>query len=146
MKQVIVAGAFLLANVIGPAMADCSLYGGNMSAAQINTLLNTAGTTPPGTMYACYRKGAVRENNEYLVGGNQVWDYKKGPAAPGNKDPSKQVGTYIVAGERIAYTYTVGGSFAYNICVTPSGNTYQFVPNPGGANLSIVVSTSNNGC
>ena len=142
MKRITVAGIFLLANIVGPAMADCTAFGGNMTQAQVNALLS-----PGSNVYTCYNPGGGRQNNETLLAGTQFQDFKKGPPSPTNNDPTAVVGTYtlgITDPGTVQYNYTVGGSFTYNICVTPSGNTYQFVN--GATNLSIVVTPGPGTC
>jgi hypothetical protein len=153
MTRVFVAAVFLATNVVGPAMATCTGFGGSMSASAIATLLKPLVATPPplpsGATYACYNNGSMRENNETLIGSatsGAVWDYKLGAPSAGNKDPSAQVGTYTISGTAtgtITYTYAHTAP-AYQICVTPSGSTYQFYN--GSANIGVVISTSVSGC
>ena len=152
-RRVLVVNLFL-ASAAGPAIADCTAFGGYMTGTQIATLL-TPGNTFPSGVYACYKSGGVRQNNEYIFAhgpNGAVWDYKKGPSNP--TDPSGPVGTYTGGVTTIGgnsnvgtMTYTYGStSYTYAICVTPSGTTYQFYNIAANTNLSIVVSTSNNGC
>jgi hypothetical protein len=139
MKQLIVAGVFVLTNVVGPAMAQtpCSPFGGFMTGNGIQSLLN------PGTnVYACYNPG-TRENNETLLTGTtsgSFQEYHKGGATIQNE------GMYTISGGAstgtIQYAYTGGKSYTYDICLNPSGNTYQFVNTSTNALLSIVVTTS----
>src|SRR5208282_6660960 len=79
MKRVIVAGAFLLANVVAPAMADCvsTSNGTNIGTAAIKSLLAPGNTYPSGT-YACYNNGSRRENNEYLYSTSQFYEFHNG--------------------------------------------------------------------
>lgn len=139
MNRITIAGLFLLANIAGPAMADCSAYGGPMTASAITTLLQ-----PGGGVYACYNPGSHRENNETLINGTQVQEYHTGGSTV------ELEGTYAITTSGsagvITYTYNSGGAFSYNICVTPAGNAYQFVNTSTGTNYTIVVSASTSGC
>lgn len=134
------AASFFLVVGQGEALADCAAFGGTLKAngnGSITSLLK-----PGGGVYACYRSGSAIENNETLINGTQVQDYKKGPSDP--RDRSTVVGTYRITGGNtgvITYTYGSNG-FAYNICATPNGNTYQFAPTGGGPNIAIIVSNS----
>ena len=156
MKRAIVAGVFLLANVVEPAMAQISVlacanagHGSNMTVAQINTLLN-----PGAGIYACYNTvsfghAGTRENNESLVGGGNFQDYKKGGSDP--KDPTKILGTYTIGlgnyGGQIVYHYTGGGAFAYLICTDAStAPEYYFIRVPSGQVLNVYVTPSPGTC
>ena len=144
MKWVITAGILAAAGFAGPAMASCVDFGGVMADSDITTLLN-----PGGSIYACYNPGSGRENNETLVNATQVQDFKNGAPGPGNNDPTAIVGTYTIGGGAtgvIAYTYSSGGTFSYNICKTPAGSIYQFVNTSTNANLSIAISTGPGSC
>jgi hypothetical protein len=104
---------------------------------------------------ACYpAAGPPWTNQEYHTGvlTGTVTDYKKGPPAPGNKDPSKQVGTYGITatgtGGVITYTYNGGSTFAYKVWGTQTGGSgiYDFcnvitptTPLPG--QVMVIVST-----
>ena len=144
MKRITAAGIFLLANIVGPAMADCTNFGGAMTQAQVTALLN-----PGNNVYTCYNPGSGRQNNETLLAGNQFQDFKHGAPGPTNRDPTAVVGTYTLGSSdpgTVQYIYTVGGTYTYNICVTPSGNIYQFVNTGTGANLSIAVTSGPGNC
>jgi hypothetical protein len=143
MNRIAVAGIILFANVAGPAMADCSAFDGAMTATAITSLLVPEGNY--GTVYSCYNNGTRRENNETLFNGTQFQEYHNGGATV------ELEGTYTIVGTDsnpgiITYMYNSGGVFAYNICVTPSGSTYQFVNTSTPPNLGIVVSASTSGC
>ena len=142
MKRVIIAGLFLLADIVGPAMADsCNSHGGAMTGNQIQALLN------PGTnVYACYNPGTGRQNNETLLTGTTsgtFQEYHKGGATVQNE------GTYTIAGGTgtgtITYAYTVGGTDIYNICLTASGTNYFFL-NSANKLLTIAVTATTSGC
>jgi len=142
MKRVIVAAVFVLTNVVGPAMAQstCDSFGGPMTGNQIQALLN-----PGNNVYTCYNPG-TRENNETLLAGTTTGtfqEYHTGGATVQNE------GIYTIAGGTgtgtIQYAYTGEKTFTYDICLTPSGNTYQFLNTSTAALLSIVITTSPTG-
>jgi len=142
MMRIIVAGVFVLTNVVGPAMAQtpCTPFGGNMTGNAIQALLN-----PGHNVYTCYNPG-TRENNETLLNGTTsgtFQEYHTGGTTIQNE------GNYTISGGAgtgtIAYAYTGGKTYTYDICVTPAGNTYQFVNTSTNALLSIVVTTSPTG-
>ena len=136
-------GAALTAVGPGIAMAtNCVLSTGyvKLTANQVEVLL--------GNSMACYPASGSSKwtNQEYHTGasgaaGGSVVDYKNGPAAPGNKDPTETIGTYNIIGNsggQITYTYTTGGVFVYSVWgLQASGSgTYDFcnaslVPLPG---------------
>jgi len=110
MKRVTVARAlaalFLVANFAPPAFAggECTAPSGALDQADLTTALATT------TLVACYpTSGPPWENQETLSGGTSgsITDYKKGPVATGNTDPTKVVGSYSVSSSgHISYTYT----------------------------------------
>jgi hypothetical protein len=147
MTRTVVAGAFLLANLIGPAFADTcatAVHGGDLSQAAITTLLN-----PGGGVYACYNNGTKRENNETLLGSGQFQEYHTGGSTV------QLEGTYTLTSTTdsdnasagvITYTYTSGGTYAYYICSANSGTTYYFINTSGAPVIPLVVSASTSGC
>jgi hypothetical protein len=143
MKRAIVAGLFLLANVVGPAWADqCGTAGhtSDMSNTQISTLL------APGTgIYTCYNNGSRRENNETLLSNGHFQEYHFGGATVEDE------GTYTInnlsGGGAIRYTYNSGGVYTYRICTdASSAPTYFFINNSSNAVLRIVVSSAPGAC
>lgn len=136
------SGAFFLANSAFPAMADCTSQGDPLPGTgtpSITSLLN-----PGGGVYACYNPGSGRENNETLLGGSAVQDYKLGPTDP--KDPSTVVASYTIGANSITYNYG-SSTDTYQICATPiSANIYEFFNTGTNASISIVISSGPGTC
>lgn len=95
-----------------------------LTASQLAALL--------GRSMACYPAGGSPwTNQEYHAdsgNGGALSDYKLGPAATGNKDPTKVIGTYSVTGNQVTYSYTTGGTAAYTVWGTQSSGSgiYDF--------------------
>jgi hypothetical protein len=148
-------GAVLTAVGPGIAMAtNCVASTGyaKLSANALETLVAKS--------MACYpAAGPPWTNQEYHAGdgiSGSLSDYKRGPAAPGNKDPTAVIGTYSVIGNsggQITYTYTTGGTFVYSVWGTQSSGsgTYDFcnaslVPLPGQVKVIAQVGNSAVAC
>ena len=121
---VVVTGAILLVLSAAQGMAACP--SNPLTNAGIKTAL--AGATGASKYHCAIRvSGPVTEKwNESLgatntgnnaVNGN-ITDYKNGPAAPGNIDPTKVVGTWSIDNSRIIYNYGSGGIFIYSVTGT----------------------------
>ena len=141
LKHALVAGLFLLVNVAGPALAACTLNTyvpyKELTDLQIEALL--------GGSEACVPTAGPPWNNQEYHTGNatspsgNIIDYKLGPAAPGNTDPTTQIGTYniVSVGLRpsygvITYTYTGNPSavFSYEIWGPNASGYYDFCNGP----------------
>ncbi len=124
MKRAIVAGALLLIAGSTQAFAvnntDCSVVADQLSGNELTTLLDGTGN---------YAQDVADNNNETLSGGNVI-DYKLGPPAAGNKDPTSVVGVYTISGATrqgtIAYNYPA--AFSYQVSVLVQGANHLTIP------------------
>jgi hypothetical protein len=124
MKRLMATSIVLLAGISGEAMAACASPATQVTGAALTNLIS--GNT------VCAVQGSDKWQEQHRAGA-QLWDYKKGPSDP--VDPTKQVGTWSIAGDTVTYAYTGGPSYTYS--VYDDGGTYSFCTAPGG---SIVVS------
>ncbi len=111
-----------LAGLSAQAGADC-LPNTRVTGAALTNLVS--GNT------VCATSGTKTWQEQHRAGG-QLWDYKKGPNDP--VDPSKQVGTWSIAGNNVTYSYTGGPSYTYSIH-GPSGGPYSFCTGPNGTEV-----------
>lgn len=103
MKTFVLASTIALTLVSGQAMAACSAGGGwtQMTAVTPPLIGDLAGKT------VCVGTGSPWTAQEYHQAGGALIDWKRGLAAPGNVDPTKQVGTWNVVGDQVQYLYNV---------------------------------------
>lgn len=79
----------------------------------------------------CATRGTERWQEQHRAG-SQLWDYKRGPSD--KVDPTKQVGTWVIAANNVTYSYTGGPSFTYSVHDNGNG-TYSFCNAPGGTEI-----------
>jgi hypothetical protein len=97
-------------------------------------------------VYTFYNPGSGRENNETLLTGTTAGSfpgYHNGDATLQNKGICTIAGTTGTG--TIAYACTGGKTYTYNVCLTPSGDVYQFLNTSAAMLISIVVTTSPTG-
>jgi hypothetical protein len=136
MKRQVAAGAFLLIASATSALAagNCANPNDQLSGDEITALL-----------VGHYAKDAADNNNEILNGG-QITDYKKGPGDP--IDPSAVIGTYTISGGSsqgtVTYVYSNnGGTYSYNVSTnSPNAShsalgTYKFCGSNGDRSVTI---------
>lgn len=129
----------------GSARAQAVCTGQAISNASLSNLLNNH--------YACVGSSPNASWNELHTSG-YVLDYKMGPPATGNNDPSDTLahptGSYGTTGGTTGLvTYTYGSSsFGYNVyqsgtgtvtATTFSAGTFSFCTTTGGQNLLVTV-------
>lgn len=123
-KMLRVAGlAGALAMLSWAAMAGCAAPSVRVNTlAALNTLLADNTACVPAT-----NQPVMEAQEEHRTGG-ALWDYKRGPGHA--VDPSKQVGTWSVAGtdgRGVFVGYDYGGGQQYKYAVWNNGNgTYSF--------------------
>jgi len=99
-------------------------------------------TAISGKLICGQRAGAPADANnrwqeEHVVAGGQLFDYKLGPGHP--VDPRKLVGTWSITGNgantRVEYRYgsgsTTSGPYPHSVH-DAGGGTYEFCTGPGG--------------
>lgn len=119
MKCLMVTSVFLLAGISGAAIAGCETNTRVTGSALSNLV---SGNT------VCATRGAERWQEQHRSGA-QLWDYKKGSDPV---DPSKQVGTWVIASNNITYSYTGGPSFTYSV---HGSGPYSFCTAPNGVEV-----------
>lgn len=114
MKTFALATTLVFALASGQAMAICTATGdwkkmdtaGSGGSLALNTL---TGKT------VCVGAAPTWQAQEYHQTGGALIDYKRGPAAPGNVDPSEQVGAWSILGNQMSYSYTNGGNYTFDV-------------------------------
>ena len=129
-------GSTLIALGFGAQAQSCTCSG--QSANQIkNTGNSTELTTAISGSTVCIAKsGGGWESQEQHRSGGQLWDFKQG--ASSTVDPTKQIGTWAVAGNgaQSIVTYTYGAQvFPYKVCQVGATASYGFCPTAGGSTI-----------
>lgn len=114
MKTFALAATIVIAIASGQAMAICSATGGwkkmNAAGSGGSLALNTlTGKT------VCVGAAPTWQAQEFHQAGGALFDYKRGPATPGNVDPTEQVGAWSIVADQVNYSYTSGGSYIFDV-------------------------------
>ena len=136
-RHTLIAGVFLLVNVVGPASAACGFINGDPSYVE---LTQGAIASLLGGSEACVpTAGPPWTNQEFHTGApsslsGNIDDYKLGLTSP--TDPTKQIGSYVISTTsgrgshgQIAYTYAGSppANFAYSVWgPEPATGYYDF--------------------
>ena len=119
-----------------------------MSCGGNSVLDQTTLTNDFTSKMVCVGSAGAWKNQEYHASSGAIVDYKRGPAGPGNNDPTSTIGTWSTgtAGEgngntrgTITYTYTNGPTFTYMVAL--SGNTLFFCTSSAGNNSALFQGT-----
>ena len=124
-KRAIVAALFLTANLVPPAIA-CKVP--NKVTVLSTTAVQTA--LEGSTLVSCFPSGGPPWTNQETLSGSRITDYKNGPPAAGNTDPTAVVGSYAFGNDGSAsngvVTYTYGSqSFSFYVALV-SGTICTF--------------------
>jgi hypothetical protein len=105
MNKIQLVGFSLLCGLSGAVAANCT----------IETAINDLQTLLPGKT-VCATYGTDQWQEYHALGGDLI-DYKQGPPAPGNVDPTETVGTWSISDdkEKVTYSYTGGDSYTYTV-------------------------------
>lgn len=137
MKPIIFMSILLPALATGEAMAVCQPNPDGVRVGALNTLLQgytvcKASDKPGwGWEWQEFHSGSSGQNNNLI-------DFKKGPPAPGNTDPTKAVGKWTIIGGRtptVAYDYGTGNRYTFAVYSHGAGGAgpYDFCNSaPGG--------------
>jgi len=119
MKRQIAVGIVLFAGFSGGVIAAPNCATPNrVNGGPLTTLIS--GNT------VCATQGTDKWQEQHRSGA-QLWDYKKGSSDP--VDPSKQVGTWVIASNNVTYSYTGGPSYTYTVHDEGGGASYSFCSN-----------------
>jgi hypothetical protein len=156
MKPLIATSLILSAFGTFEAWAACPHTTGTNAPLNTNQVKSALGTA--NTYHCAIRVtgGKTEKWNETLrtsgsaTTGNQadsgtLTDYKRGPAAPGNIDPTKAVGTWSIPANTGVLTYNYGdpsGPYSYTIRQITAGTTYEFCRVGTNELFNVTVSTS----
>lgn len=128
MKTFVLASTMALALVSGEAMAVCSETSGwkkmNAAGSGGSLALSTLGGKT-----VCVGSAPTWQAQEFHQVGGTLIDYKRGSGHP--IDPTKTIGTWSVSGNQIAYSYTSGGSYTFD--VYEKNGAYSFCTSGGSA-------------
>lgn len=111
MKTLVITGLALTLG-LGNAYAVCT--GTQLTATQIQTEIvgKTVCATLGGDKWQEEHRGSAPSG--------ELWDFKRGPAAPNNPDPTERVGTWTIipgtaatGGAKLQHSYTGGSSYNY---------------------------------
>lgn len=129
MKLSMIAGVIVFAFATNGAMAACASPSTQVTDSTTPSLTNLLS----GNTVCVAGPGGTWKYQEQHIGtgspGSVLNDYKMGPAAPGNVDPTKQVGTWEVSGTdantTVTYNYGTSGPYTYKVWDNTDG-TYSF--------------------
>jgi hypothetical protein len=122
-KRIIVAALLFSANLAPSALACKANQISQLSQAQVQTALVGS------NLVSCFPTGGPPWTNQETLSGGIITDFKKGPPAPGNTDPTAAVGNYIVGNDGsvsngvITYAYGGGTSPSSFYVVLVAGGT-----------------------
>lgn len=125
MRHLFISAVVFLSGISGDVFAQCP---GTLISSLSDLRTELVGNT------VCVGSPGAWEAQEYHAGGpngGDLIDYKQGPAAPGNIDPTSRVGSWAVgnAGGNalVIYTYDVfGPAESYTNSVYVNGASYCF--------------------
>jgi hypothetical protein len=151
MKRAIITGT-VFALIASQAMAQtsaCGTAGGRMTEAAIRTMVSNK--------YVCVGARPNLESNELHQQENVengLIDYKKGPPAPNNPDPTEPVGRYSITTDtvpgssppatygKVTYYYGPGATYSYFVKRNSVAYTYLFCTTGGGKDQVVLVQAS----
>lgn len=143
MKKIFLASTMALALVSGSAMAVCSSGAGWKKANNGGTGGNPDITAVLSGNTVCVGSAPTWTAQEYHQSGGTLIDWKRGPSAPGNIDPTEAVGSWSIVGDQVQYIYTSGGSYTFDVYV--NAPNYSFCTGTSSA-ADATVKTGQSAC
>jgi hypothetical protein len=120
-NRAIVAALLFSANLVPPALACKANQISQLTQVQVQTALVGS------NLVSCFPTSGPPWMNQETLSGGIITDYKNGPPAPGNTDPTAQVGSYTVGNDGSVssgvITYTYGGTSSSFYVVLVAGGT-----------------------